>query len=164
MAIILSPEADFVTVPVVHQSTAGTAEFAVTVLGSVFMREVKAMLRQQAGAATATSADAVERALTKEAQSDPDEWRRGATPDARILDSCVVDWAGVEDDDGQAVPFSRDALRQLLGIVGVVAAITTAVSHEIGELEQKNLSGWQPTPAAQPESEPESEPESKPEG
>lgn len=154
MAIILSPEADVLSVTVHYQHGADQVEeFVVELQGTEYSRLLKADIRRNAKATEGVTtkeaaAEALMEAINAEAESETDPWRRDATGDARTLDTCLVGWDGVHDGTGSEVPFTPETKRQLLGLPGMATAITIAASDELAEVEAKNLRGWPPKAAA----------------
>ena len=57
--------------------------------------------------------------------------------DAQFVRELMVDWKGVTDD-GSDVPFSQEALDQMLNIPGVAAAVVVAVVESLSGLKRKN--------------------------
>jgi hypothetical protein len=65
--------------------------------------------------------------------------RASATTDAEFLAEVIRDWSGVFREGDMAVPFSRDALAQLLeSFPAAGAAIVRAYLTELSEVRQKN--------------------------
>jgi hypothetical protein len=56
--------------------------------------------------------EAVPRAKRPGGRIDPDEQDRITT--SCLLSACLLDWDGVEDDDGNALPYSKPAATKLL--------------------------------------------------
>lgn len=60
------------------------------------------------------------------------EATRGDRTQPEFMESVVVDWQGVKDEEGAPVPFSLDALRQLCKIPGLAAVMFFAYLAEVG--------------------------------
>ena len=59
-------------------------------------------------------------------------------PDQEIASEILVGWAGVNDGDGEAIPFSEKAKAELLDVPTVTAAIVTAYFSSLQGAKRKN--------------------------
>jgi hypothetical protein len=58
--------------------------------------------------------------------------------DQEIASEILVGWAGVNDGDGEAIPFSEKAKAELLDVPTVTAAIVTAYFSSLQGAKRKN--------------------------
>lgn len=58
--------------------------------------------------------------------------------DAEMCRRVVVGWNEIADENGNAIPFSSDALDKLLEIVGVAPAILKTFFEQLSVLQEKN--------------------------
>lgn len=58
--------------------------------------------------------------------------------DAEMCRRVVVGWNEIADENGNAIPFSSDALDKLLEIVGVAPAILRTFFESVTALQEKN--------------------------
>lgn len=105
-----------------------------------FMWPVEVMIPRSGGDFDKFTFDAEFRRLST------DEWRKmvdkmgeGKMDLADIAVAIIAGWSGVDDEPGVAVPFSDTALKDLLNIAQVPAAIFAAFSKSLsGAAREKN--------------------------
>jgi hypothetical protein len=75
-------------------------------------------------------------------QSEIDEMfspqREQRITDSEVVDRVVVGWRGVKDQDDVDIPFSMEALADLLDVYGVRSAIVRAWMESLEQARQKN--------------------------
>ena len=62
----------------------------------------------------------------------------GTITDGEMVAEVLVDWDGIDDDDGNPVKFSPSTLKQLIDVPMVATAIATAYFESIAGAKRKN--------------------------
>lgn len=69
---------------------------------------------------------------------DVERLKATALEDDKFLKEVIVSWAGVEDSNGQALPFSEDARDKMIGIPYVRTALVAAYQEALSGARRKN--------------------------